>query len=110
MFDHPILVGLFSAALSFLLGFLVYRRSIKVDKVAEQSSAAISQVTAINQVITGLNQIVDNLQDDNKLLRESVSVLRESFSRLEIRLKEVTTENYKLETDLRELRVKYNDQ
>lgn len=102
MFDHPILIGVFAAIPSFLLGFLVYRRSIKVDKVAEQSGAASSQVTAINQVIDGLNKIVDNLQEDNKLLRESVS-------RLDIRLKEVTNESYKLEIEIRELRVKYND-
>lgn len=71
--EEPVVLVLIGAIPSFVLGFLAYRRSIKVDKVAELSGIASSQTAGIEQVIGGLNTLTDSLQVDNKILRENIA-------------------------------------
>lgn len=60
---------------SFGLGFLAYRRSLKVDKVANQVGLSSETRAGTQQIILGLNDLVDNLQEDNKALREEAKYL-----------------------------------
>lgn len=97
---QSILIALIAAVPSFILGYLAYSRSIKVDKIAEQSGAATAQVGAVNQVIEGLNQLIDNLQQDNE-------VLRKSLSELSIKLENVITDRDKLKRQFQAVSKKY---
>jgi regulator of replication initiation timing len=95
--NNPAVIGLVVAIPSFILGYLGYRRSVKVDKTTDQSRVASSQVGAVGQVIDGLNQLIDNLQEDNKLLRLSVRELRDKLDR-------ITEDHLTLIKDVAELR------
>lgn len=101
IFENPAIIALVAAIPSVALGYLVYRQSKKTDKITEQSSAASSQATAVDQVIQGLNKLIDNIQEDNKLLRENVDELR-------VRLKETMEENHNLQEEVRDLHIKYD--
>lgn len=84
-FNNPAVIGLIVAIPSFILGYLAYRRSIKVDRFTEQTGFAASQTGALAQVINGLNQLIDNLQEDNQVLRDNLRDIRK-------RLDEITLE------------------
>jgi hypothetical protein len=66
------LYALVVALPSFLIGFLAYKRSVKVDAVAAQSGLSADSRAGAAQVIEGLNQLIDNLQEDNKEFREGI--------------------------------------
>lgn len=70
---QAILIGLPATA----LGLLAYRRSRKVDAVAEQSGIVTESRAGTQQVIEGLNHIIDNLQEDNKSFRQDIRYLTE---------------------------------
>lgn len=91
----PIIQAVLIGLPSFCLGYLAYRRSRKVDKVAEQSGIATETRAGTTQIIEGLNQLIDNLQEDNKAFREDI---RHCGTRLDIIVKERD-----------ELRVRLND-
>lgn len=100
IFSNPIVEAIIVAIPSFTLGFLIYRHSIKVDKVTEQSGIVSAQTAGVNQVITGLNSLIDNLQIDNKTLRESLTSLS-------LRLKEITDDNKALKLEIDALNKTY---
>lgn len=100
IWSNPIIVGVVVAIPSFILGYLGYLRSIKSDKVAEDSTIASTNTAAINQVIDGLNNLIDGLQEDNKDLRESVISLS-------VKLKETIRENSQLAKQVEDIRKKY---
>lgn len=100
LLDNPAIIGLIVAIPSFTLGYLGYRRSVKVDKAAEKSGEASASTAAVGQVIQGLNSLIDSLQEDNALLRESVAGLS-------IRLKQVTDEHEQLKRQVMSLKKKY---
>lgn len=100
IWSNPIIVGVVVAIPSFILGYLGYIRSVKSDKVAEDSTIASTNTAAINQVIDGLNKLVDGLQEDNKDLRESVVSLS-------IKLKETIKENSELVKQVENIKKKY---
>lgn len=64
---------------SFLLGYLAYKRSKKVDKVTEQSGAITETRAGTQQVIEGLNSLLDNLQEDNTSFRADVRYLTDKL-------------------------------
>lgn len=88
-FSNPFVI----AIPSFVLGLLIYRQSVKVDKITEQSGIVSAQTAGVSQVITGLNSLIDNLQIDNKTLRESLTTLS-------ARLKEITDDNKALKDQI----------
>lgn len=73
LIESPIVLVLVGAIPSFVLGILAYRRSVRADKVAEQSGIVSSQTAALKLVIEGLNNLADSLQEDNKILRLNVN-------------------------------------
>lgn len=99
--EQPILLALVAAVPSFILGILAYSRSVKVDRVTEQSGAALAQTGAVNQVIDGLNELIDNLQQDNEILRKGLSDLS-------VKLERVVAERDELSKQIRALTKKYN--
>lgn len=98
--DNPAITALVVSIPSFILGYLAYRQSRKVDRATEISGVASANVSAVNQVIDGLNRLIDNLQEDNKLLREGLS-------NLNIRLQESLIEREKLRAEITVLQDKY---
>jgi chromosome segregation ATPase len=61
------------------LGYLGYRRSQKLDRVASAASLAASQSSETKTVIEGLNSIIENLQKDNRVQREENVLLRKEW-------------------------------
>lgn len=80
LWQHPAVIGLLIGLPSSALGYLVYRRSRDVDKVAEQAGIATGQRESIGQVVDGLNKIITALQQDNALLREEVVAGRKDIA------------------------------
>lgn len=70
IWTNPIIVGAIVGLPASILGFMAYRRSARLDKVAEQAALLQTQGAAAQRVLDGLNQIVTNLQEDNRILRE----------------------------------------
>lgn len=95
--NNPTVIGLLVAIPSFVLGYLAYRQSKKVDKTTEQSGIANNQLNAVGQVLSGLNQLIDSLQADNKELRENIKAigikLKEVLDERDILLKEINRLN-----------------
>lgn len=96
-----ITAGPIVALLAAGVGFLVYRRSLVVDKLTEQSRVASAQVGAVQQVIEGLNKLIDNLQEDNKALRADIHDLNS-------RIREMRNTYETLEDEVRRLKNVYN--
>lgn len=69
------LYALLAAIPSIFIAWLAYRRSQKVDAVAEQSGIANESRAGQAQIIEGLNRIIDNLQEDNKTGRDYAQYL-----------------------------------
>jgi chromosome segregation ATPase len=92
IWENPLLLLVIGAIPSFILGYLGYRRSVRVDKVTEQSGAASNELEAVGQVIDGLNKLVANLQEDNKHLREDVTALRARLKEIETAIDKATKE------------------
>lgn len=101
LLNNPAIIGLVVAIPSFVLGYLAYRQSKKVDRATEQSGVADDQLNAVGQVLSGLNQLIDNLQDDNKELRENIKLIG-------IKLKEVVEERDALLKEINRLSRLYN--
>lgn len=99
--SNPIVIGIVVAIPSSILGYLGYKRSVKSDKVAADSTIASTHAAAINQVIDGLNKLIDGLQEDNKELRSSILSLS-------IKLKEAIEENSKLVKQVENIKKKYD--
>lgn len=99
--ENPAVVGLIIGIPTFILGWLGYRRAIKVDKSAENAAVIAAQTGSVGQVIAGLNQLIENLQDDNK-------VWRESFKEISVKLAEVIGERDDLQKECDALKKKYN--
>lgn len=99
---NAILIALAAGIPSFLLGFLAYRRSVKVDAVAAQVSVSTDSRAGTQQIIEGLNSLVENLQEDNKALRDEARYLLQRISNL-------TEETNKLKAELDIFRKKYEE-
>lgn len=98
--SHPAVVGLLIGIPSFLLGWLGYRRAVKVDKATENSAVIATQTGSVGQVIAGLNGLIENLQEDNQ-------VWRENFKELSLKLAEVIKERDQIQKDYNALVKKY---
>lgn len=94
------LVALIAAVPAFLIGFLAYRRSLKVDEVSEQSGLASNHRAGTAQVIEGLNKLIDQLQEDNESFRRDIKDLA-------ARLVVITAERDALKLEVARLRKKY---
>lgn len=66
---HPVIQAILIGLPATILGILAYRRSRKVDAVAEQSGVATETRAGIAQIIQGLNDMIENLQEDNQVFR-----------------------------------------
>lgn len=93
--------ALIAAALSAPMAILAYRRSIKVDKVAEKAGIATETRAGTAQIIEGLSMLIDNLQEDNKAFRDEVKYLTE-------RIKVIISECDRVKTELQNLQRKYS--
>lgn len=98
--ENPAVAGLIIGIPASILGWLGYRRAVRIDKSTENAAIIAAQTGSIGQVITGLNQIIDNLQDDNK-------VWRESFKEISIKLAAVIEERDLLQKECAALKKKY---
>lgn len=76
------LIGLIAGFPSVTIAYLAYRRSQRVDTVAEQAGIATRSTESIQQVIDGLNTLIENLQEDNRVLRAKVRDLEERLTRI----------------------------
>jgi uncharacterized coiled-coil protein SlyX len=72
---QQVLYAIVAGVPALILGILAYRRSKKVDAVAQQSGAATESRAGTAQIIEGLNEIIDSLQEDNKMWREDIRYL-----------------------------------
>lgn len=70
------LIGIVTLLISLIIPFLLYMRSRKVDKVAEQAGVTSSTQSGTAQIIEGLNRMLDNQQEETKLWREDFKDLR----------------------------------
>lgn len=102
MDTDQIWIALAAGLPSFLLGFLGYRQSRKVDAVAAQSGMASESRAGIEQVIQGLNGVIDNLQEDNTAFRDEVRYLTG-------RITEIITQCDEAKRQLNGLRRKYGE-
>jgi len=100
----PALIGLIIAIPSAALGYLGYRRSMRVDKVAEQAGIATTHATSIGQVVDGLNKLTANLQSDNEILRQQVVEIRLAVERCQARIDAVEEGNVDLRAENRQLK------
>jgi len=94
--------ALLIGAPSFLLGYLVYQRSRKVDAISAQSGIVTEARAGTAQIIDGLNKLIDNLQEDNASFRDDVS-------RLHVRLDACYEERNELRARFNRLSKRYGD-
>lgn len=74
--NNPAVIGLIVAIPSFLVGYLGYRRSLKLDSVAQQAGSTTFHLGAVDQIIDGLNDVIKQLREDKKELRDALKDLR----------------------------------
>lgn len=98
--SHPAVIGLIIGIPSFILGWLGYKRAVKVDKSVENASVIAAQTGSVAQIITGLNSVIDNLQEDNKIWRDN-------FKELSLKLTEVIKERDQIQKDYNALAKKF---
>lgn len=101
--ENPAIVGLIIAIPATALGYLGYRRSLGLDKVAEQAGIATTHANSIGQVVDGLNRVIIVLQEDNKILRGDIADLRQGVELVQARLDLVEAGNIDLEAKNRVL-------
>lgn len=106
--SHPAIIGLTIGIPSFILGWLGYRRAIKVDKSVENAALIAAQTGSAGQVIAGLNTLIENLQEDNKGLRNDIKELREEFKGMSLKLTEVIKERDQIRRECDQIRKDYN--
>lgn len=82
LFSHPAVVGILIGFPSVALGYLVYLRSKKSDRITAEKGT-------IGAVYEGLDKIITNLQGDNKELRERVDKLDDIESSVRVLLNRV---------------------
>lgn len=73
-------------------GVFGYRRSMRIDAVAEQAGIASTQSASIGHVVEGLDKLVANLQEDNRALREHVKELNVKLDRIIQECRDLKTE------------------
>lgn len=100
--ENPAVVGLVLAIPATVLGYLGYRRSLKVDEAAKQAGIATSQSVSVGQAVDGLNRVIAALQEDNEILRKDVKDLRAGVELIQARLDVVESGNLDLVAKLRE--------
>lgn len=90
------LVAVAAGVPSFLLGYLAYRRSVRVDAVAAQvsvsddSRAGVAQVVeGLNRIIDGLNRLLDQVQEENAGLRAQLTLVIEECGHLRHKVAEL---------------------
>lgn len=90
--SHPIVIGLIIGLPSAFLGFLGYRRSVRVDQDAATALIIANRSEEVAQIIDGLNKLVENLQEDNAAQREENSRWRIVVADIEHKLTNVIVE------------------
>lgn len=70
------LIGIVTLVISLIIPFLLYLRSRKVDKVAEQAGVSASSQAGTAQIIEGLNAMLENQQEETNLWRADFKDLR----------------------------------
>lgn len=98
--DNPAVVGLIIGIPTFILGWLGYRRAVRVDKSTENAAVVAAQTGSVGQVISGLNDLIESLQEDNKIWREN-------FKELSLKLAEVIRERDQIQKDYNAIAKKY---
>lgn len=68
--------GIVTLLISLVIPYLLYRRSKKVDAVAEQAGVSASSQAGTAQIIEGLNKMLDNQQEETNLWRTDFKDLR----------------------------------
>lgn len=101
--QNPAVVGIIIALPATALGYLGYRRSLGLDRVAEQAGMATTNAASIGQVVDGLNKVIVAVQSDNSDLRKEVLALRATVDEIRARLDAVETGNIDLRAKNQEL-------
>lgn len=83
-FDNPVIASITIGLPSFLLGYLAYRRSVRADKISEQSGIASNKTEGIAQALDGMNKLVVSLNAYILLLQADSAVDKEDIKILTI--------------------------
>lgn len=80
--DLTTIIGGVSTISATLLGWFIYRRSVRIDKVSEQTGIASDKTAGIAQAfeglkehIAGLNAFIAMLQEDSRIDKEDIKNL-----------------------------------
>lgn len=98
--ENPAVVGLIIGIPTFILGWLGYRRAVRVDKSTENAAVVAVQTGSVGQVISGLNDLIESLQEDNKIWRDN-------FKELSLKLAEVIKERDQIQKEYNAIAKKY---
>lgn len=96
------ILGLLSSVISAALGYLLHRRSRKVDAVSEQSGAVSNQRAGTQQIIDGFNLLLERAQETIEDDREVIKLLEGRIVTFTANLEACQAENARL-------RKKYGD-
>lgn len=103
LFDHPLVTALTPSLGAFILGILLYRRSIKVDKTTVISEAQAARDAYQQRIVQGLDTLNDSLQEDNKGLRLEVKDLKQEVTDLKGEVKGLRVEITGLKEEIKKL-------
>lgn len=85
----PIVVGVVVGLPATGLGWLGYRRSIRLDRLAVQAATIKEGGTTTQTIIDGLDRMIVRLQEDNRILRERIEDYSKQLRRVEDELREL---------------------
>lgn len=100
--DSPVVSGIAVGIPSFIIGFLVYRRSVKVDKISEQAGVASDKTAGIAQAFEGLRQHIAGLNAFIAILQADARIDKED-------IKSLTAQRDALQKELNRMYRKYGD-
>lgn len=100
--DSPIVSGIAVGIPAFIIGYLTYRRSVKVDKISEQSGIASDKTAGIAQIIEAMKAHIDALNEYIVVLHADNRVDKED-------LKRVTEQRDALQKELNRMYRKYGE-
>lgn len=96
-----------------IVGYLTHKRSLRVDKITEQSGVTTESRAGTAQIIEGLNQLIDNVQEDNQGFRDDLRAcaarLDEVTRYMSQRIEDVTRERDELTRKLNRMYRKHGN-
>ena len=85
--NDPVLIGLLIGLPASIVGFLGYRRTLKVDELARETEASTARTKENRGIIKGQDRFINTLQKEIKEQRTLITDLRGRVERLEEQLR-----------------------